>query len=446
VHLVSLGCAKNRIDTEAVMGQLAAGGYGFTSDIGKCGTVIVNTCGFLRSAVEEGLATISALAAQKDSLGFRLVVTGCLVQRMGRELKRRIPAIDSLVGVHGYGGIIRSVEGRSRLALPAAECSYPARFYNGRVLTTGPGWAYLRIADGCDNRCSYCLIPALRGRYRSRPMGEIVREAKIMVGRGVREINLIAQDTTNYGSDLYGRRRLPDLLKSLCRIGGLAWVRLLYTHPAHFDDRLIETVAAESKVVKYLDIPLQHFSDAILKGMGRRVDGAGISQLIERIRNAIPGVVLRTTMMVGYPGEKQEDFDRLCRFVRATKFDRLGAFAYSAEPGTSSAGMSGQVPQRVKDRRLDFLMRLQKNVSLARNRQRVGLRTKVLIEGVAGRAGSPVPAKAGYRYFGRSCAEAPEVDGKIYLREAAGLAPGVLREARIQKAWAYDLGGEIVRK
>lgn len=446
VHLVSLGCPKNRIDTEAVMGALGRQGYRYAGRLEDAGTVIINTCGFLREAVEEGLSEIGDLARAKQTCGFRLVVTGCLVQRLGRDLKRLVPAIDALVGVHGYQGIIPAVEGRSHLVLPAAEGRYAPSFYHGRVLTTGPGWAYLRIADGCDNRCSYCLIPSIRGRLRSRPLPEIVREARMLAGRGVREINLIAQDTTAYGTDLDGRRQLPELLRALGRVDGIEWIRLMYTHPAHIDERLIEALAVQGKVVRYLDVPLQHVSDGILKSMGRRIDGWGITGLIDKLRAAMPDIVLRTTLMVGYPGERPGDFARLCDFVKQAGFDRLGAFAYSPEPGTEAARLPVQVGQRTKQGRLKTLMELQKRVSLGRNRKRIGQKTRVLIEGRLAKGDPMVPFRAGYQYFGRSSGEAPEIDGKVYIRSRRELAPGEFQAVTIDQAWSHDLGAVTTSK
>lgn len=445
VHVISLGCPKNRIDTEAAMGQLAARGYCFTSDIENAGTVMVNTCGFLQEAVEEGVAEISALAIHKERLGFRLVVTGCLVQRMGRALKKEIPEIDSLVGVHGYDKIAEALAGAGYFHSPAAACNYRAQFYDRRVLTTGPGWAYLRIADGCDNRCSYCLIPAIRGKFRSRSMPDIIKEARLLAQRGVKEINLIAQDTTDYGRDLYGRRRLSDLLKSLCKVDGIEWIRILYTHPAHFDEKLIETVAAEKKIVKYLDIPLQHISGRILKSMGRKVDSAGIISLLHRIRSAIPEIVLRTTFIVGFPGETDNDFEQLCDFVREMKLDRVGVFAYSPESGTRAARMNGRVEEEIKRDRLDRLMRIQKKISLLKNHNRIGRKVKVLLEGAIKKDASAVPFKKDYSCFGRSYGEAPEIDGKVYVNSRDILTPGRIKEVYIEKAWAYDLGGSIIK-
>lgn len=446
IHIISLGCPKNRIDTEAVMGQLSEKGYRFTNDVNSAGMVIVNTCGFLQEAVDEGLAEISALALQKEHLGFRLVVAGCLVQRMGKELLRQIPRIDALVGVHGYSGIAEAVSGKSDFCSPASVCNYPAKFYNDRILTTGPGWAYLRIADGCDNRCSYCLIPSIRGKFRSRPMPEILREAKLLVRRGINEINLIAQDTTDYGSDLYGCRCLSRLLKSLCRIEGLEWIRVLYTHPAHIDDDLIDLIAREKKIVKYLDIPLQHVSSRLLKKMGRKVTKQRIIEIIHNLRSRIPGMVLRTTFIVGFPGETGEEFGELLDFAGEVKIDRVGVFAYSNEPGTTAAKMPGQVGGGTKSRRLDSLMRLQKKVSAAVNRLRLGQVIPVLIEGRAVRGGVEIPFKPGYQYYGRSYAEAPEIDGKIYIRSSQPLIPGKIYKAAMEKSWAYDLGGSIMKQ
>ena len=443
VYPVSLGCSKNRVDTEAMLGILYSHGYQVTKDLGRAQLVIVNTCGFLQESVNEALSEISSLARLKAKTGFRLVVTGCLVQRMGRELKRRIPEIDAMVGVHGYKDLLSAVRGRKDFSLSNTAGLYSAGFYHDRILTTGPGWAYLRIADGCDNRCTYCMIPKLRGKFRSRPKAEIIGEASSLVRRGVKEINLIAQDTTNYGLDLYGERKLSELLSMLDKVQGLEWIRLLYTHPAHYDQNLIRVLEQSPKVVRYLDIPLQHSQDRMLKAMNRRVDHDKTASLISELRKRLPGLAVRTTFMTGFPGETKNDYDGLLDFVSLQRFERLGAFAFSAEPGTKAFEYPGQLAPGIRRERLETLMALQKKISHSCHRARVGKTYRVLVEGKVER-GAGAPYRKGYGFYGRSYAEAPEVDGKIYIRSKRGLKPGEFADVLIDRAWNYDLGGTTI--
>ena len=442
-YIVSLGCSKNRVDTEAVIGRLLKAGYQITSDLDKASVVIVNTCGFLQESVNEALSELQALARRKERIGFRLVVTGCLVQRMGEELLREVTEIDALVGVHGYQDIVSAVTGKKKLSVSKAAWVYSAAFYHNRALTTGPGWAYLRIADGCGNNCSYCLIPKIRGRFRSRKMGEIIAEAKILVSKGVKEINLIAQDTTNYGLDLYGQRCLGKLIKRLDKVPGLEWIRILYAHPAHLDDGLINDLSETKHTVNYLDLPLQHASDRILASMGRGTTQKGIISLIKKLRKKSPGLVLRTTVMVGYPGETEREFGELMSLAIKTGFDRLGAFAFSPEPGTRAARLTGQVDASTKTRRLGRLMEQQKKISLSRNRIRLGKKALVLVEGECGK-GLEIKFRKGFRYYGRSRGEAPEVDGKVFIKTGKRLEPGSIVPVKIDRAWAYDLGGILI--
>ncbi|MDI6739698.1 MAG: 30S ribosomal protein S12 methylthiotransferase RimO [Candidatus Edwardsbacteria bacterium] len=439
VHFISLGCPKNRVDSEAMIGQLLRNGYELCDDARQADVMIINTCGFLKESVNEALSEIASVALLKEQREFKLVVTGCLVQRMGKQLQREIPEIDALIGVHSYDRLIEIIR-KPKHSIKRDPTSYGAEFYSQRQLTTGPGWAYLRIADGCDNRCGYCLIPSIRGKYRSRPVSEIVKEARALAARGVREVNLIAQDTTNYGIDLGGKRKLPELLRRLDAVDGLKWIRLLYTHPAHFDDRIINAIADNAKAVKYLDVPLQHVSDRILKAMNRKIDGKGTRELIAKLRERIPGLVLRTTFIAGLPGETEQEFDELLDFVRTTRFERMGAFAYSAEPGTRAAALSKQIPEDEKQRRLGKLMALQRRISAANNRSSMQRTCEVLVEGEV-RDNPDIPKRPGYQCYGRSCAEAPEVDGKVFVRTARKLKPGHYQKVRIKQTWDHDLGG-----
>ena len=442
-YIVSLGCSKNRVDTEIMIGQLFRTGYQITGTLSQADAVIVNTCGFLQESVNEALSELAALAGYKKKTGFRLVATGCLVQRMGQELLREIPEIDSLVGVHGYKDIVSAVTGKKKLSVSKTACDYPSSFYRNRIMTTGPGWAYLRIADGCNNNCSYCLIPKIRGRFRSRPMADIVSEARLLAAKGVKEINLIAQDTTNYGLDLYGERKLGDLLLRIDKVKGLEWIRVLYTHPAHYDQKLIWALKQSSKAVKYLDIPLQHSESRILKSMNREMERKKLETLLSGLRKSLPGLAIRTTIMTGFPGETKTEFQALLDFVSRQKFEKLGAFAFSPEPGTKAFKLSKQVGRSLKQSRLHQLMVLQSKISGSCNRSRIGQECRVLVEGPVIK-GSHVPYKTGYSYYGRSYAEAPEVDGKVYIKTGNKLLPGSFVKVRIDRAWEYDLGGMIV--
>jgi ribosomal protein S12 methylthiotransferase len=441
-YFVSLGCSKNRVDSEAVIGQLLQAGYRITQDPLTADVTVVNTCGFLQSAVDEALREISLLAAMKKKRSFILAVTGCLVQRMRETLRQKIPQIDLLIGVHGYSGFVKKLEKRLSI-IPTKPGVYTGRHYLDRALTTGPGWAYLRIADGCDNNCSYCLIPKIRGPFRSRPMEQIIGEARMLVSQGVKEVNLIAQDTTEYGMDIYKRRALSDLLRKLEKIEGLKWIRILYTHPAHYSEELIQTIARSSKVVRYLDIPLQHSEDPILKKMRRNTENREITALLNGLRAKIPGLMLRTTFMVGFPGETDKNFTNLLSFVKKQRFDRVGAFAFSPEQGTKAAGMKGRIGKDKAHARLLTLMEAQNKISLKSHKARLGSECQVLIEGKAD-ALLGIPRRKGYSYYGRSRAEAPEVDGKIYIKTKEKLIAGSFVKVKINQAWAHDLGGILI--
>lgn len=444
-YIVSLGCSKNRVDTEILIGRLFRAGYQVTQELHQADVAIVNTCGFLQESVEEALTEITKLSRYKRKYGFRLVVTGCLVQRMHKELLHKIPEIDALVGVHGYKDIVSAVAGAKNASVRLAACDYSAEFYNNRALTTGPGWAYLRIADGCDNNCSYCLIPNIRGRYRSRPMEDILAEARALASRGVKEINLIAQDTTNYGLDIYGERKLGDLLLRLDKVKGLEWIRLLYTHPAHYDMKLVQALKQSPKTLRYLDIPLQHSESRLLKSMHRGTDRVKQEVLLAGLRKSMPGLAVRTTFMTGFPGETKAESKALLNFIARQKFERLGVFAFSPEPGTKAFKLDKRVGGALKQKRRIELLALQQKISGAYNRTRIGKTYRVLVEGPVMK-GSGVPYRNGYSHYGRSYAEAPEVDGKIYIKTRKPLAPGEYTMVRINRAWEYDLGGITVPK
>jgi len=426
VGVISLGCAKNQVDTERMLGILAGAGYRITSDPGKADILIVNTCGFIESAKQESIDTILEMARYKSSgRCSRLVVTGCLSERYRGELQEAMPEIDLLLGVREYETLPRLLGG-----LPDAPVCGPN---SPRVLTTPPYRAYLRIADGCDNRCAYCAIPLIRGNLVSEPMEALVNESVRLADGGVTELTLIAQDTSGYGIDRYGKPMLGELLARLERIESLRWLRVLYTYPDTVTPELIDLFYAGNKIVPYLDMPLQHTEDEMLRRMRRRGDQAHIRRVLDYAAQHLPEFTLRTTLMVGFPGETDELFERMLRFIETYPFDRVGAFAFSPEEGTAAADMPNQVPEEVKQERLSRLMEAQQAISRARNERRVGKITEVLVEGFDGA-----------RAYGRSHAEAPDVDGKVYLEDSGPIPAGSYVKAKLKRAEEYDMTGELV--
>lgn len=405
IGLISLGCAKNRVNSEQMLYLLREAGYELTPDFDGADAVIVNTCGFIESAKTEAIETILELAEAKQQGRIKkIIVAGCLAERYQAEMPAEMPEIDALIGVGSYNEIVGAVEsalsGRTFLEFGDKNLPEPEI---GRVISTSDVWAYLKIAEGCDNRCAYCVIPDIRGRFRSRPMESIIREAESLVSRGIRELIVVAQDTTRYGQDLYGKRRLPDLLEKLCAIEGLRWIRLHYLYPDEIDDRLIDVIAGNEKLLKYLDIPVQHINDGILQKMCRRSTGAEIRGLIKKLREKIPGVVLRTSLITGLPGEGEGEFQELYDFLGKAKIERAGVFPYSPEEGTPAASMVYPDSETACSR-AETIMALQADVMDSFNQSRIGSVTEVLAEGFDG-----------VYYYGRSYAESPEVDGLIHF-------------------------------
>ena len=426
VGVISLGCAKNQVDTERMLGLLTAAGYEITNQPKEAEILIVNTCGFIESAKQESINAILEMAQYKQGgKCTRLVVTGCLSERYRDELKQAMPEIDLMLGVREYETLPRLLGGKS----DAPHCGPKS----ARVLTTPRYSAYLRIADGCNNRCTYCAIPLIRGNLVSEPLDELVDEAKRLADNGVTELTLIAQDTSGYGMDRYGKPMLSELLTQLERIDSLRWLRVLYTYPDTVTPELIDRFRAGGKIVPYLDMPLQHTEDEILRRMHRRGDQAHIRQVLDYVAKVAPEFMLRTTLMVGFPGETEAHFAAMVRFMQDHPFDRIGAFAFSPEEGTAAANLPAQVPEEVKQERLARLMAAQQPISRARNEKRVGQLVDVLIEGTEGG-----------RSFGRSYAEAPDVDGKIYLEHADHLIAGQYVPVRLIRAEEYDMIGEPV--
>ncbi len=433
VGVVSLGCAKNRVDTELMLGILRKHGYELTANEAEADILIVNTCGFIDPAKQESIDTLLSLAEYKKTGRLRLLVaTGCLVQRYEKELLTELPEVDLLLGVNQYERLPEAI-GQALRGNRVSYCADDHHIPEGeRVLTTPSYTAYVRIADGCDNRCAYCAIPLIRGGFRSRPMESVLAEIRTLAGQGVREHVLIAQDTSRYGLDLYGRPMLAELMEQAAGVPGVAWLRVLYCYPDEVDDRLLTVMAAHPNICRYIDLPLQHADPEILRRMHRRGDMDQVRAFLRKARDM--GFTLRTTMIVGFPGETEEQFQRLLDFMREIRFDRLGAFAYSPEEDTPAADMPGQVPDDVKQSRLDRLMTLQQSISLERNRLRVGQTVSALAEEV--RDGGTVVA--------RSAAEAPDADGVLLLSGGKGVRPGDFVSARITGAQPYDLTGVIL--
>lgn len=426
IHIVTLGCAKNLVDSEHLGGQLGAEGWSvvYDSDTTDARVVVVNTCGFIGDAKEESVNTILRFAAAKEAGAIdRLFVMGCLSERYRDELKAEIPEADEFFGVNSLADILRTL---------GAEYRHELR--GERQLTTPKHYAYLKISEGCNWKCGYCAIPSIRGRHVSVPFEEVVAEAASLAQRGVRELIVIAQDTTYYGVDLYGERRLGELLRALCRIDGIEWVRLHYAYPAHFPREVIEAMRDEPKLCKYLDIPLQHISDRMLRSMRRGLSKAETQALVAELRHEIPGIALRTTMLVGYPGETEQDFEELLDFVRESRFERLGVFPYSAEEGTYSATeLTDDVPQEVKEERAERLMALQQEIARTANERLVGTVQRVVID-----------RREGDRAVGRTQYDSPEVDQEVIVSGSGGLEPGVFVPVRIVGADDYDLFGEVL--
>ena len=449
IALVSLGCTKNLVDSEKILGRLAQGGAVFCQEPEVADVLIINTCGFIKEAKEESVETILQMARLKEAHLKKLIVTGCLAERYKEELTRDIPEIDHVVGLENFDLVAElsglKEEKNVRHDEPAADLGCQGDF---RIRLTPRHYSYLKISEGCNNPCSYCSIPIIRGPFRSRAMEEVLREARELVSGGTKEINLIAQDSTIYGIDLYGRQCLHELLQRLSAIDNLKWIRLLYTHPAHFYPALIKEVADNEKVVKYIDLPIQHINDKILEMMGRGVSSANIAGLIKRLRQKIPGLFLRSTVIVGFPGEGEEEFQELLNFLEENAFERLGAFKYSKEEGTSAAKLKGHVSEKTKKQRLEKVMSLQQELAFKENARWVGKEIEVLIEGVGairprrtvaqnnGAGTRPAPTlQWGY---GRFYGDAPEVDGDVKLK-GLDLKVGELRRALVTGWEGYNL-------
>ncbi len=438
VGMVSLGCSKNQVDAERMLYKIQKAGYQLIEDAALADIAIINTCGFIESAKQEAIETIFEFVALKNEGRIKkIVVTGCLSERYREEVSELIPESDAVVGIGCNEDIVsvleKIMEGERVEAFDDKE---KLSLTGGRVLTTLSFTSYLKIAEGCDNRCSYCAIPDIRGKFRSVPMENLLDEARKLVAEGVRELNVIAQDTTRYGIDLYGKYMLPELLTELCKIEELKWIRILYCYPERITDELLDVMAKEDKIVKYIDLPIQHCDDAILKAMHRQGTEASLRDVIKKIREKVEGIVIRTTLITGFPGETEEQFGRLAEFVNEMEFDRLGCFPYSEEEGTPAAEMDCQVDEEIREHRAEIIMEQQSVIAEKKNNALIGKTLEVVTEGFD---------RYGECWFGRSAADAPEIDGKIFFTAPDKKPfPGCFVKVRIDDVLDYDLIGEIV--
>ncbi|MEE3362347.1 MAG: 30S ribosomal protein S12 methylthiotransferase RimO [Anaerovoracaceae bacterium] len=434
VYIETMGCPKNKNDSENAAGILRAAGHGITADPEEADAIIVNTCGFIEAAKRESIDRIFDFIRFNDQSDGRklLIVTGCLSQRYGRELFDELPEVDIFMGVNDYEKLPEILseheKGSREKYLSAEERDMDAMKRASSEITYS---RYIKIAEGCDNRCTYCIIPMIRGKFRSRPMEDIVSEAEMLAGEGCRELVLIAEDTSAYGIDIYGRYELPALMRKLCAVDGIEWIRLMYCYEERITDELISVMAGEDKICKYIDIPLQHASDNVLRRMNRKTTNADIRGTVARLRAAMPDIHIRTTLITGFPGETEDDFAELYEFCEEMKFERLGVFTYSREEGTPAAEMDCQIDEDVKERRLDAIMTLQRKISLEHNRGLVGTVQRVLIES----KDSPGV------YIGRTQYDAPEIDDAVIVRSRNGHRPGDMTDVLIEDAFDYDITG-----
>src|SRR5271166_4531133 len=438
VHLLSLGCPKNLADSELMLGALVNAGFAVTLDPDEAQVLVVNTCAFIESAKKESLdAIMEAVEVKRHGIGKRLVVAGCMAQRYGAELREQLPEVDVFVGTGNFlelPELLRRTEAPETRPIPYAGAAHLLPSHSAPRIKTGDFFtSYLKISEGCNHKCAFCIIPKIRGRHESRPIADLVAEARMLAAGGVRELNLIAQDLTAYGRDLDAPSSLAALLRELSTIDELRWIRLLYCYPNFVTAELLDAIAELPKVVKYIDMPLQHADDAMLRAMRRERSGAALVKLLARVRDRIPDVVLRTSFIVGFPGETDAAFDRLADFVRSEQFDRVGVFTYSREENTAAFDLPDQVPERVTRARRASLMATQSEISLAKNRGLVGREVEVLVEGA-------MPGRS-TRLRGRTSGQAPEIDGSVFL--AGDAEPGEFVRARVDKALSYDLHATV---
>lgn len=430
IGFISLGCSKNLVVTEELIGLFKKRNYVIVSDPLEAEILVINTCGFIESAKDEGIKTILEMADYKEKNCKYLIVIGCLVERYKEELEQEIPEVDLFVRIKDYNNLWYEID---KLIQNKEERDFLN--YKDRVITTGDVMAYLKIAEGCSNFCTYCAIPYIQGKYISRKYEDILDEAKLLASKGIKELVVIAQDTTKYGIDLYGKKRLAELLDDLSKIDGIEWIRFLYSYPESIDDELINVVKNNPKICKYFDLPIQHINDRILKRMNRKTTGNDIRNLIKKLRTEIPNVILRTTLIVGFPGETDEEFNELCLFVKDVKFDRLGAFAYSAEDGTPAAKFKEQVTEKIKEERQNIIMEIQQEVSKDNLLGKIGNVYDCLIENIT---------EDGKYFIGRSYMDVPSEDGVIYIKYNPMYMINEFVKVKIIDSSFYDLYGEVV--
>ena len=424
VSVITLGCSKNIVDSERLMKQLQLNKVLLMEDPEDADTVIINTCGFIERAKEESINTIlNAVSLKSKGKLNKVIVAGCLSQRYKEELAKDIPEVDVYFGTEDYEGIIKELGGELKYNL-----------LGERLLTTPSHTAYLKISEGCDHPCSFCAIPLMRGQHKSKPMEDLIKETEFLANNGTKELIIIAQDTTDYGKDIYGKKNLAELLKTLSKIVGIEWIRLMYAYPSRFSTDVIEEIASNEKICNYVDIPLQHISDNVLRSMRRGVTAAQTKKLLNRLRSSIPGLTLRTTLLTGYPNETEDDFKELCDFVGETRFDRIGTFTFSVEDNTSSYILGDPVHQKIKEERRDILMEIQKDISAELNSAFIGKKLRILVE-----------AKEGDFYIGRSYRDAPEVDGEVLIPNKNNiLTPGNFYDVRVYDSNEYDLFADVI--
>ena len=437
ILFISLGCDKNLADSEEMLGLLTGSGHEIVDSEEEAEAIVINTCCFIHDAKEESVNTILEMAEYKKSGTCKvLIVTGCMAQRYKEEITQEIPEVDAVLGTTSYGDIVKALN-----EAQAGNVFQEFRDINDlpedsgrRVITTGGHFGYLKIAEGCDKHCTYCIIPSLRGKFRSVPEERLLKQAEYMASQGVKELILVAQETTVYGTDLYGKKTLHILLKKLCQIKGIRWIRVLYCYPEEIYDELIQVMKEEKKICHYLDLPIQHASDRILRRMGRRTSKAQLVEIITKLRKEIPDIVLRTSLITGFPGETEEDHQELMEFVDEMEFDRLGVFTYSPEEGTPAESMEGQVPEELKEERRDEIMELQQEISLEKGNARIGQELLVMIEGKVSGESS---------YIGRTYGDAPKVDGYMFVQTGELLVTGDFAKVKVTGALEYDLIGEL---
>ena len=443
VGFVSLGCPKNQLDTEVMLHEVATAGYEITPDETEADVVIINTCGFIESAKKESIENILDIAWLKKNRTLKaIIVTGCLAERYRESILEEMPEVDAVLGVGSIHNIVEAIEAvtvkrkkGSKRKYTSFEDKEAVRLGGDRILTTPEYTAYLKIAEGCDNRCAYCAIPSIRGRFRSRTIEDIVKEAKDLEALGIRELNIVAQDITRYGLDIYGSYKLAALLRAITDNTSIPWIRLLYCYPDNITDELVAEIRDNDRILKYIDMPIQHISDNMLKAMNRHGDSAMIRGVIKKLRKEIPDIVIRTTFIVGFPGESESDFEELCEFVKESRFEHLGVFPYSREEDTPAYDFDGQIDEQIKQDRADIIMREQLEINTQNNEKMLGKVITVLCEDY-----DPVASV----HFGRGVADAPEIDGKVYFKAERRIAPGTFVKVKVREVLDYDLFGRAI--